>query len=88
MVKTWSPKTGSDFARILHPQDIDDDIPTMIERVCDCQIDKDIFQRKLHIRANDPYVIGRVIQKLDKVEEIFVSIFGCMSKLPSLIAST
>lgn len=66
---------GTDFASLLHPQDAEADIPTMIERVCDCQIEKDTFNRKLNIRANDPYVIGRVVDKLDRIETIFVSIF-------------
>ena len=58
---------------MLHPREAEDDVPTMIERVCDCRIEKDTFNRRLIIRANDPYVITRVIEKLDKVEEIFVS---------------
>ena len=72
-MKYWSPKHGTDYAVMLHPREAEDDVPTMIERVCDCRIEKDTFNRRLIIRANDPYVITRVIEKLDKVEEIFVS---------------
>lgn len=59
---------------MTHPGEAEDDVPTMIERVCDCRIEKDTFNRRLIIRANDPYAITRVIEKLDRVEEIFVSI--------------
>jgi len=73
-MKYWSPKHGTDYASLIHPRETEDDVPTMIERVCDCRIEKDTFNRRLVIRANDPYAIARVIEKLDKVEEIFVGI--------------
>ena len=73
-MKYWGPKHGTDYATMIHPREAEDDVPTMIERVCDCRIEKDTFNKRLVIRANDPDVISRVIEKLDRVEEIFVSI--------------
>lgn len=71
LMKYWSPKNGTDYASMINPREAEDDVPTMIERVCDCRVEKDTFNRRLIIRANDPYVVTRVIEKLDKLEEIF-----------------
>ncbi|KAF8418760.1 hypothetical protein BGX38DRAFT_1310540, partial [Terfezia claveryi] len=56
LMKYWSPKNGTDYASMIHPREAEDDVPSMIERVCDCRVEKDTFNRRLVIRANDPYV--------------------------------
>ncbi|KAF8475952.1 hypothetical protein BDZ91DRAFT_710645 [Kalaharituber pfeilii] len=71
LIKIWSPNAGSDFAKILHPEEAEADIPTMISGVCDCSLEVDLFQRRLKIHANDSAIIERVIRKLNKIEEIY-----------------
>ena len=71
-MRSWAPRS-SDYSKLLHPPDSEVGIPTLIERVCDCRIEEDTFNRKLSIFANDPRLIETVVQKLDRLEQSFVS---------------